>query len=78
MHVMQYYYIDYMIYKALLAGMYCYMLNRFTLSYMRLHAFTSVYMKKQVLHAHLQDPGILKSQGPADEHVTLVFSCIRL
>jgi hypothetical protein len=71
MHVMQYYYINYMIYKALLAGMYCYMLNCFTLSYMLLHAFTSVYTKKQVLHAHLQDPSILKSTGPADEHVSL-------
>jgi hypothetical protein len=67
-----------MIYKALRAGMYCYMLNSFTLSYMCLHAFTSVYMKKQVLHAHLPDPSISKSTGPADEHVTLVFSCIRL
>ena len=78
MHVLQHYYIDYMIYKALLAGMYCYMLNHFTLSYMRLHAFTSVYTKKQVLHAHGKDPGISKSQGPAVEHVTLVFSCKRL
>ena len=76
MHVMQYNYIDYMIYKALLAGMYCYMLNRFTLNYMRLHAFTSVYMKKQVLHARTPYPSILKSKGMEYEHVTLVFSCI--
>ena len=30
---------------------------------LRLHAFTSVYMKKQVLHAHLLDPSILKHQN---------------
>ena len=55
---MQFFYIDYMIYKALLAGMYCYMLSLFTLSYMRLHAFTSVYTKKQVLLG-FQNPRVL-------------------
>jgi len=75
---MQHHYINYMIYKALRAGMYCYMLNRFTLSYMRLHGFTSVYRIKHVLHAHGAYPPILKSEGMHREHVIRVLSCIRL